>query len=74
MASFAPLLLAAETAAGVDETVRLSLTELEELDLNLRMLITNMDAQLIELQEDLTGSLPAASVAAWDEVLREVSV
>ena len=74
MASFAPLLLAAETAAGVDETVRLSLTELEELDLNLRMLITNMDAQLIELQEDLTGSLPAASAAAWDEVLREVSI
>lgn len=73
VASVGPLLLAAETAAGIDETVHLSLEDLEKLDLNLRMLITNMDAQLEELQEDLTGRLPAASAAAWDTVLLEIS-
>jgi protein phosphatase PTC7 len=73
VAAVGPLLLAAETAAQVDETIHLSMNELEKLDLNLRMLITNMDAQLLELQDDLAVLLPPAAVDAWDEITFKIA-
>jgi protein phosphatase PTC7 len=68
-----PLLLAAETAAQVDETIHLSMEELEKLDLNLRMLITSMDAQLIELQDDLATTLTPSAVEQWDEITFKIA-
>jgi len=68
-----PLLLAAETGAQVDETVHLSMDQLQELDLSLRMLITNMDAQLLELQDDLAVLLPSSAIEAWDEITFKIA-
>lgn len=48
-----PLLLAAETAAEVDETSLMSLVELEDLEVTLRTLLSGMDAQLEELRYDV---------------------
>jgi protein phosphatase PTC7 len=47
--------------------------ELEELDLSLRMLITNMDAQLSELQDDLAVLLPSSAIEAWDEITFKIA-
>lgn len=73
VASIAPLLLAAETAAAVDETGTLSSTELEELELDLRMLITNMDAQLTELQDSLAETLPSSTLESLERVAEELA-
>jgi protein phosphatase PTC7 len=48
-----PLLLAAETAAEVDETALMSVEELQDLEITLRTLVSGMDAQLEELKGDL---------------------
>lgn len=72
LASVAPMLLAAETAAGVDETEIMTLDELNTLDLNLRMLITQMDAQLAELQEALVQRLPPATLQSLDTITRKI--
>ncbi len=47
--------------------------ELEKLDLNLRMLITNMDAQILELQDDLAVMLTPAATDAWDEITFKIA-
>ncbi|KAL4528610.1 hypothetical protein Ndes2526B_g07275 [Nannochloris sp. 'desiccata'] len=73
VAAVGPLLLAAETGAQVDETIHLSMDELEKLDLRLRMLITSMDAQLLELQDDLAVLLPPAVTEAWDEITFKIA-
>jgi len=73
VASVAPFLLAAETAAGVDETASLSEDELEKLELNLRMLITTMDAQLSELQDGLAQYLPESAIRALDQVSSDLA-
>ena len=73
VAAVGPLLLAAETAASVDETIHLSTEELNELDLNLCMLITNMDAQLLELQDDLSVMLPPAAIESMDAISTQMA-
>ena len=72
LASVAPMLLAAETAAGIDETELMTLDELNTLDLNLRMLITQMDAQLAELQEALLQRLPSTALQRLDSVTKKI--
>ena len=68
-----PLLLAAETAAAVDETVHLSMAELEKLDTNLRLLITNMDDQLMNLQDELAATASTTALTAWDAITQELA-
>lgn len=58
MQAVAPLLLAAETAAALDETATMPSEDLMELEINLRTLISAMDAQLDELKYSLESSLP----------------
>lgn len=64
-----PLLLAAQTAATVDETDTLTPEALRELELTVRALITNIDSQLLELQEALAAGLPPAAAQALDAAL-----
>ena len=58
ISAMAPLLLAAETAARVDETAGMTSEDLNELELNLRMLLSGMDSQLEEIRENLQPLLP----------------
>ncbi len=68
----APLLLAAETGAEVDETHTMSSEDLIELEVNLRTLITSMDAQLSELKESLQETvLPAEALEELDAMVLE---
>lgn len=68
----APLLLAAETGAEVDETDTMSSEDLIELEVNLRTLITSMDAQLSELKESLQETvLPAEALEELDAMVLE---
>ena len=65
-----PLLLAAETAAEVDETSLMSLVELEDLEVTLRTLLSGMDAQLEDLRLDVIeeGVIPADVLVAMESV------
>lgn len=62
-AAVGPVLLAAETAAGVDETAALTAEQLRTLNAQLRMLIASMDGQLMELQALLEARLPDEAAA-----------
>ena len=65
-----PLLLAAETAAEVDETSLMSLVELEDLEVTLRTLLSGMDAQLEDLRLDVLDQevIPADVLVAMESV------
>ncbi|KAI8111033.1 hypothetical protein M9434_004606 [Picochlorum sp. BPE23] len=72
ISAMAPLLLAAETGAEVDETDTMSSDDLIELEVNLRTLITSMDAQLSELKESLQETvLPAEALEELDTMMLE---
>eukprot|EP00890_Picochlorum_soloecismus_P004136 jgi/Picsp_1/4723/NSC_02092-R1_protein len=68
ISAVAPLLLAAETAAGIDETATMSSQDLSELELNLRMLIMGMDSQLEALKDRLQSILPEDVLAELDTI------
>ena len=65
-----PLLLAAETAAEVDETSLMSLVELEDLEVTLRTLLSGMDAQLEDLRLGVLDQevIPADVLVAMESV------
>jgi protein phosphatase PTC7 len=68
ISAVAPLLLAAETAAGVDETATMSSQDLSELEVNLRVLIMGMDSQLEALKDRLQSIMPEDVLAELDTI------
>lgn len=68
ISAVAPLLLAAETAAGVDETATMSSQDLSELEVNLRMLIMGMDSQIEALKDRLQSIMPEDVQAELDMI------
>jgi protein phosphatase PTC7 len=70
IAAMAPLLLAAETAAEVDETGSMSSEDLVELEITLRTLISGMEAQLEGLKDQLQSSvLPEDALEELDTLM-----
>lgn len=67
-----PLLLAAETAARVDETAGMSVEELENLEIAVRTLLSSMDAQLDELKVELQETvLPKDALDQLDALVMD---
>lgn len=65
-----PLLLAAETAANVDETADMSIEELENLEIAVRTLMSSMDSQLEELKMNIQENvLPGEALTELDGLL-----
>jgi protein phosphatase PTC7 len=67
-----PLLLAAETAAKVDETAGMSVEDLENLEIAVRTLLSSMDAQLEELKVELQQhALPQDALDQLDALVTD---
>lgn len=69
-----PLLFAAETGAHADGTSTLSDEELEKLEFDLRMLVTNMDSQLMEVLEDIVAmGIPSEAMEELERITVEIN-